>query len=260
MRHTVRGKTILWTILAVSAFIGMNRSVHGSITAWITDGATTISVPLRQGFATVGSVLRNPWEVARENERLRDEIATLQSLAALQEHYDKDLAFYRTAANIRSRFPRTEIIEGSVFAIRDASGIREATVNRGSNEGVAEGDVVIDATGILMGMVAEVSMHHAVVRLVGDSGLEVAGRVLGTSVTGLVRGSSGQLSFDLIRKDDPIIEGQVVVTSGDDQLPPALVIGTIRSIDAQAPTLFAVVRIDPALEIATAAQVLVLHQ
>lgn len=259
----VRGRTTLVVILGVIFLSGINAALHGRMTGWITDGIAPAALGLRKplvAFQNLLGVFRGSVHLTRENGRLRNDLAVAHALAAQSDQERRDVAFYRAASGIRARLPYTAMTEANVVAVSDAGGVRQATVNRGTDDGIADGDIVISSEGTFVGIVRKTGSRHASVQLIGDPTLEIAGRILGTHITGLVRWSNGGLLLDLIRKDEVIHEGQIVVTSGDDQLPSALVIGTVRSVDMQAPTLFSLVRIIPVLDSATMIRVIILQQ
>ena len=124
----------------------------------------------------------------------------------------------------------------------------QTVLNRGTDEGIAVGDVVSTGFGELVGTVERVSADHSIVRMVGDPTLEVTARVLTSDVAGLVRSDRGSsVVLDLVRNDEVVAEGATLVTSGDDRYPAGLIIGTVRSIDHEAVTLFQRIRVTPAV-------------
>lgn len=258
-----RGRTILVTVGGLLFIMSINGLLQGGLTGWITDTSASVLVTLRKplvGIRGLIDIFHQRAQLAGENRQLRSDLAKANALAAHTDQEKRELAFYRTASGIRARLPYTTIIEGAIFSVGDVGGVRRATLNRGTGDDVADGDIIIDPEGTFLGRVRDTGLRHASVQLLGDPSLEVAGRILGTDITGLVRWSTRGLLLDLIRKDETIREGQIIVTSGDDQVPPSLIVGRVQSVDMQSPTLFALVRVMPAQEITTTIRVLILHQ
>jgi cell shape-determining protein MreC len=83
---------------------------------------------------------------------------------------------------------------------------------------------------------------------------------VGSDVAGLARSDGkGSVLLDLVQKDEQVDEGARIVTSGDDRYPAGLIIGTVRSVDDDAATLFQIVRVAPAAADELHGLVLVIH-
>lgn len=240
-------------IVAVALFliVVINAVVFGGrLTAWIADGTGRWLAPVA---ARVGALrafigtLAYRRDLAAENLSLQDQLTRARAQSADQEDLERELAFYRAAAGMRERLG-AHPVEAGIFSYPQSGGVNQVVINRGGADQVAVGDAVVNPDGALVGVVAQVFDRHATARLIGDAGMEVTARVAGTDVSGLVRvDGSGTIILDLLQKDEQISEGQTVVTSGDDHYPAGFVIGTVRSIDNDAATLFKVVHLTPAV-------------
>jgi len=132
--------------------------------------------------------------------------------------------------------------------------------NKGQDDGIAEGNVVVGAGGVLIGVVTEVARDHSTVRVIGDPALEVTARIVGTDVSGLIRvDTSAAVIMDFIQKSEQVTEGQSIVTSGNDQIPAGILIGTVRSVDSEGTTLFKTVRVSPGMHDTISGKVLILQ-
>jgi rod shape-determining protein MreC len=138
--------------------------------------------------------------LAAENARLgeiRRENETLSALLRLSAGLD----YTSTAATVISR-------ESSEFR-------RLVTLNKGSEAGIAVGDVVVAAGGALAGRVVEVGPASAKVVLLTDSGSTVIGQFTTNAATGEVVGQlGGVLSMRQIDAGETIGVGDEVVTAG----------------------------------------------
>jgi rod shape-determining protein MreC len=210
----------------------MAVTVTAARIAWVR--SLTLSVVSRTDLAVRVSVLEE------ENSRLYGQVSQLEDIR-------REAAAYREVAGITTR-PAGTTLQAGVFSYNTVSGVRQAIVNRGTQDGVTVGDVVMTATGALVGSVQSVFTDHATVRRVQDAAFQVTARVSGGDIAGLVRSDGqGALILDLVQKDEAITEGATVVTSGDDRYPVGLLIGTVRSVDNNVATLFQIVRIEPAV-------------
>ena len=114
-------------------------------------------------------------------------------------------------------------------------------IDQGSGRGVRVGQPVITGDG-LIGQVTTVTGNSAVVTLITDSDLAVAGRISENGVPGIVQTADGgpnDLRLRYIPRRDNVARGQSVVTAGttssSDRLespyPPGIPIGEITRVD-----------------------------
>jgi len=249
MARSVQPRPLVMLVVAV--LIVINALVFGGrLTAWVADATGGTLAPISARMSQVRALVMTALErggLAAENGALRDEVTRLQARIAQQESLEEQLLFYRAAAGIRDR-TRNDPIAAGIFSYPQSGGSRQVIINRGRADWVALDDVVVTPTGSLVGIVSRVFEHHTVVSIVGDAQLDVTIRVSGSEVSGLLRTApDGSVMMDLVQKNESVAEGAAVVTSGDDHYPAGLVVGTVRSVDNDAATLFKIVRIAPAV-------------
>ena len=143
-----------------------------------------------------------------ENERLTNENAgldairkeneTLTGLLQMRAGFD----FKTTAATVIAR-------ESSEFR-------RLVVLDRGTNDGIAVGDVAVAVGNALAGRVVEVGPDSAKVVLVSDSSSTVIGQLTSSSATGEVVGGldDGVLVMNQIDSSEKVSVGDEVVTAG----------------------------------------------
>ncbi len=254
---------IAWMTVAIVAVAFLNARVANNVLGhWLAGIGADRLAPVARAIAsleaTIGRYVPQS-NVAQENDTLRHQVSDLQAQLAAADQAQQDAQFYRQAAGVRSRSTQEPLVAG-VFSWPRQGGMREAIVNRGSRDGVAIGDVVVTANSAFVGVVHQVFTDHATVTVLGDPSLEIAGRVVGTAVTGLVHtDQSAELVLDLVQHSEDVREGQVIATSGDDQLPAGLIIGAVRAVDTTQTTLFSLVRIAPAVTTPVDGAVLVIR-
>lgn len=109
-------------------------------------------------------------------------------------------------------------------------------IDRGANDGIAEGSAVVIGNGILYGTVVSLEDTQALVRVTEDSNSALSATIQGTTKTmGLVVGQEGAaLEMQYIPQDTAITAGDVVVTSGlGGKIPEGLILGTVQSVQAE---------------------------
>lgn len=251
----------MWTLTLTIAALAAADAVAGHAPArTVASWCAPVLRPLTSRFGSSVNwfrTLRRLQDLASENAELRDERTRALAAESALADARSEAAFLRQVAGLEQPL-RASAREASIFTYGAGAG-REAILDRGSDDGVVRGDVVITAAGALVGRVEQTGDAWAAVRLLSDVSLEVTGHILETETGGLVRTDPMEgLVMDLINKDEPVTEGQTVVTSGDDRFPAGIVIGTVRSVDRERTTLFALVRLSPTVSIPVRGAVLVI--
>lgn len=150
-------------------------------------------------------------ELAAENERLR----------AMLDYKESNVTQELKVAQITGKEP------GNWFEV--------FTIDLGANDGIAEGMPVVTPNG-LVGKVAEVSLDSAKVITIIDARSSVSAIMERTRDTGVVKGTIGSddltavLTMNYLPLDTDVIDGDVVLTSGYDEVyPKGLVVGTVTN-------------------------------
>ena len=144
----------------------------------------------------------------QENQRLTTENARLDEIRRENEsltgllQLKAGVDFQTAAATVIAR-------ESSEFR-------RLVVLDRGTNSGIAVGDVAIAAGGALVGRVVEVGPDSAKVVLVSDSSSTVIGQLTTNAATGEVVGGldDGVLVMSQIDSSEKVTVGDEVVTAG----------------------------------------------
>ncbi len=186
-----------------------------------------------------------------ENEELQVQVSELESQTARAQELELALGipaageFTLVPANITNRFsdPFSDTVR----------------IDRGANDEIKPGMVVLSARGSLLGTVTDTTANTASIRLVTDSRSRVASTVQETQVTGSVEGAADRkLSFRFAETGDDIAVGDTIVTSGlGGNYPPGILIGRVSAVSGTAQDLFRNVEIEPTVRVSTAQTVLV---
>jgi rod shape-determining protein MreC len=169
----------------------------------------------------VGREVTSLVDAVREIDRLRLENQ------ALRDENDRLAMENRTIAELRRE---NSILAGilqvqagfdyetvaSLVIAREASEFRRLiTIDKGSDSGIALGDVVIAEGGALVGRVAEVGPNFARVLLVSDTTSTVIGQLTTSAATGEVVGQlDGVLTMGKVDASVRVQVGEEVVTAG----------------------------------------------
>ncbi|MGZ3586174.1 MAG: rod shape-determining protein MreC [Candidatus Limnocylindrales bacterium] len=165
-----------------------------------------------------------------ENEALRAQNAQLQELKAENDQLTGLL-------QVRSGLSY-QTVTATVVGRGITSTERVMTVDRGSDDAIEVGDIVLGPGGALVGRVYEVGPNYARVLLVSDSRMTVIGMTETTRASGEVQGQlSGTLAMSQIPSTDAITINDTVVTAGLDlsngyhsPFPKGLLIGRVVDV------------------------------
>jgi rod shape-determining protein MreC len=121
-------------------------------------------------------------------------------------------------------------------------------IDQGANDGLGVGEAVVVDEGMLIGRVIETASEVSKVLLLTDPRSQVLALIQNdNSSQGIVSGTFGlTLKMDLIPKNDTVISGQYVITSGlEDRVPKGLIIGQVESVTLKSGELFQSAQIKP---------------
>ena len=170
-------------------------------------------------------------EIARENEQLTD-------LLQLRAGFD-----YKTAA--------------AAVISRDSSEFRRVIgIDKGSNAGIKEGDVVVAGGGALAGRVTDVGPDSASIVLLTDGSSTVIGQLVSNAAAGRVVGQlGGVLVMDQIDSGEKISIGDDVVSAGIElgrggrsPYPKGLLIGQVVDVRRDANAVVQTAYLQPAAD------------
>jgi len=229
--------TYLLIGLLVVSFALTTLDVRGSQSGLgeaLRDGAQTVFSPLQKAATAVtrpvvGFIdgISNLAGLREENDRLRQQIADLESAAQESGTLRAQVESLQAAADLDVPGELTAIT-ARIFADGASDFDRIRFVDKGSDDGVAKGQAVIDAnTGGLVGRVDLVSERSARVRLITDIRSGVGVRNVNTNETGWVEGRGADpLQLEMFSVVAPVSIGDLLVTDGS-RFPPEIGVGTV---------------------------------
>ncbi len=215
------------------------RTTETGIADTLRGGTQTLLAPLQRGADMVISPVVGFFEGISNLAGLREQNARLEA-----EVRELELKL-RETESLQAKVQELEAINGlapplelaSVAARVYSSGASSYDhvryILKGSDDGIAVGQAVIDERG-LIGRVDAITADTARVRLLTDPVVAVGVRVRETNETGVVTGvGTDSLRLDMFDASTPVTEGSVVVTDGS-RFPPGIVVGFVsESADAE---------------------------
>jgi rod shape-determining protein MreC len=193
-----------------------------------------------------------------ENRRLRLEVEDLNNRLIGAEQDRERVKELEAAAGIIEESASGSLLTASVLFRTSSPLSASVSIDKGSNDGVIAGMVVLSSNGTLFGTVTETFADRSFVRLVTDSKSKIAAQVLESRADGIIRGGAQRtLTFDFAQAD--IAAGDTIVTSGlGGNYPADLPIGRVTEVSGSSQDLFRKVTVEPLVRLSTANTVLVL--
>ncbi len=183
-----------------------------------------------------------------ENDTLRASADKYIAAEARIQSLEAENEILRKSMSLSSRLKR-EFIPAGIYQISLTPDGYHALINKGEADGLAVGQAVISEEGLLVGKIAAVSSSSSRVMLVSDPGFSATIKVLNGQARGILRGALNEgLTLDLITQSDEIKEEDVLVTTGDDLIPPGLAAGVVRNVENNDTQLFKKVKVNPAID------------
>ncbi len=239
--NILRNKSFVVTIVAVVILVFLVvASRDGNILSQYVSVAGEPFVPLQQAITEVSSLADSPTQkttedLVTENLELQDELAEYKEA---QQNYEDVLAENERLSELLEYKQNNETQELKVAQIigKDPGNWFDVfTIDLGINDGIEEDMAVITADG-LVGRVEEVGLNWAKVMGVIDGRSNVSAIVERTRDIGVVKGEIGgddltaALFMNYLPLDTDVVEGDVILTSGYDEIyPKGLTIGTVIS-------------------------------
>lgn len=211
-----------------------------------------------ENFGGLLEHIRNFNHLASENDKLKRDEKIANELRARVDNLEDENEFLRRAARVSQRLDYP-VVYGGIFNLNFAPTGYNVLLNKGAKDGISEGDVVVNNEGVLVGKVQKVMDNFSRILFVSDPEFKVTTKVVGSATSGIARGAlNGGMYLDFVVQADEIKEEDVLITTGNDLFPPALIIGSVDHVEVNATQMFKKIRIRPAVHDVKLGRVLVI--
>ncbi|KKQ80507.1 MAG: Cell shape-determining protein MreC [Parcubacteria group bacterium GW2011_GWC2_38_7] len=206
----------------------------------ITKPILQISYKVSNQIGTEYLDFKSKRELLTENKELKDQLAILlkEKSRYLNENEEND--FLREQLKF-SQTMNYEFIIANVIG-KNVAGVQNSLLlDLGQQDGLKVGQPVLGEQGVVIGKISKVERNRSFMTLVNDDLSRLAAKIQGVTKTmGVVEGEFGLgIKMRLIPQNETISEGDVVVTSGLEELVPAnLIVGQIEKIIKSPEQLF----------------------
>ena len=160
-------------------------------------------------------------ELISEIELLEKNNLLLKSMVSSQSILLIDINNLRSLTGLKKN-SKQEIIIGEVVVYAPSATSKQFIINKGLKNGIEIGQPVLSDHGLL-GQIINVNETNSVVSLISDSNQLVPVQIMRTGNLSVLKGTGDNNELELIyvsNKDD-VIEGDMIVTSGIDEIYPS---------------------------------------
>jgi rod shape-determining protein MreC len=219
--RTARRRGIAFAVLLVISSLLMAFSSNPTIRE-IQNGVSFAFRPIQgavhdvaQGIASMATAVTEIDRLRVENEALTAENQRLTRENAQFDEIRRENESLTGLLQMKAGF-EFQTTAATVIARESSEFRRLVVLDRGTNDGIAVGDVAVAAGAALAGRVVEVGPDSAKVVLVTDSGSTVIGQLTTNAATGQVVGGldDGVLVMSQIDSSQKVTVGDEVVTAG----------------------------------------------
>lgn len=238
-RRTGRSRLTLALLVLTSIALLTLDFRDSAIVASARRIASTAFSPLRGAAEAVSEPFANTWhgitdygDLEAENDELRAQLDELRGGAVLDEDAAEQLAELLGQLDIEwvGDIPRAtaRVVAGPASNFADT-----VEIDKGSDDGLAEGMPVVNGAG-LVGRLVQVTPDRSTVQLITDPDFAVGVRLVPDGAPGTARGTGEgeDLAVDTgLEADAEVAEGTALTTSGADRsaFPAFIPVGTVRS-------------------------------
>ena len=227
--------------------------------------AMAMVAPFQKAIVGTTRFFRDIWEhyfflitVQEENNRLHEELSQLR---AMQHKYAEASQMNDRMKELLglSKQIKQPAIAAQVVGKDPSPWFQTVMVDKGTSQGVNKGDPVINAQGVV-GIVVDVAARCAKVMLVTDPNSAVDAVVQHSRARGIVKGGvAGHCVFDFVQRKHLVTVGDLVVSSGMDQVfPKGLPVGRVATVVKQEAGIFQDVTVTPVVDFERLEEILII--
>ena len=262
MKRFFRENGLLLVLIAVllAAVLAVGSAILGANP--LTNFMEIVSTPFRTISSTVAEWAQEQYDRAfqydaleQTNEELRRRIAELEELEREYQDAIREKERLENLLGLAEERPELTYEDAQVTRRTSSNWESNLTISKGSGDGVALNDCVIDQYGNLVGVVTEMGSNWALVSTVLDPDVELGGRVARTDDEAILEGDfalmlEGLLKLSYLPEDTQLVSGDQVITSGlGEVFPEGLVVGNVTGLFTEADGISRYAQVEPAADL-----------
>ena len=200
-----------------------------------------------------------------ENEALKLKIAEMEAEVRRGEAANLENERLRAALGLSQEHPDYDLLDAKIISWSSSNYASRFNLDKGTAEGVENGDCVVTAAGDVVGVVTEAGTFTCAVRTLIDPQAAMGATIHSTELSAVAEGdfslmTGGKLRLSYVFEGALLEAGDVVLTSGAGGVYPAgLVIGKITDVGIEADGYGQYGVVTPAAELSSLTQVFILR-
>ncbi len=246
---------IIMLIALFSYVIKSDKKLTG-FESFIKDVVVVVQKVFYMPFRSIGTIIddyNRLSDVLEENKILKSNIDRIASIEAENAELRKEIEDLKSELDIDVVLSDYDYLNATVISRNTNLWYNVLTIDKGSHNGIEEGMVVINSTG-LIGKITNVGTFSSDVKLITTNDTNNKISVTITSgdnhLTGLINGydnETGYLEVEGISNTDTVSIGDLVYTSGlGGVFPSGILIGTVENITTDVYDLAKIINVSPA--------------
>lgn len=208
-----------------------------------------------KGIGNMISDYRMLASVLEENKILKSNVEKIESVEAENIELKQEIEKLKSELNIEFVLSDYDYLNATVVSRNAGTWYNNLTIDKGSYNGIEEGMVVINSTGVI-GKITNVSTFSSDVKLITttDTNNKISVRVTSgdKGLTGLISSydyDSGYLKVEGISNTETVSIGDLVYTSGlGGVFPSGILIGKVESITTDVYDLSKIINVVPSAD------------
>ena len=226
---------VLCILSALYSGVTGNPSPVTRIVGFVTTPVQRLATGVSGFFSRGLSYFTDFDALQAENEELRRQLREMEQTVRDAELALEENARLRQQAGQPERMRELTTISAEVIARNPGDWATTLTLDKGSNHGVEEGDLVTTVDG-MVGYVSEVQSNYCEITTVVDVEMQCGALITRTRETAIAEGdydlmADGNLRLSSLTEEARVATGDTVDTSGRGGLfPKGVMIGTVESV------------------------------
>jgi rod shape-determining protein MreC len=260
---SARAKVVIFSFIAIALLVADSRVRSLAVIRQLVGVALyplqMAALAPRDAAYRVGDYFISLNSVQQENKNLMHQQSVNAQLLQQAQQLFAENAQLRKLLGASERLPVKSLMSEILYDARDAF-TRKIVLDRGSQNGVALGQPVIDDIGVV-GQVTRVFPFTAEATLLTDKDQAIPVQVVRSGLRSVAygRGQSGVLDLKFMATNADIQKGDMLVTSGIDGVyPPGLAVAKVLQVENKSNDAFAHIVCQPAAGIDRNRQLMIL--
>ena len=242
---------------------GSGKTAQSSVIGVIFTPANWVATKISNGISYVFGEETGNADYLKRIDELEKQVGSLQDQLSDYENLKKQNALYKDALGLKEENPDYSFVEATVTG-RDAADIFcSYTINKGSLNGISDGDAVVYGNYIV-GIIDKAYPTYSVVKTILDPDFSVSAYEIVSGEISYVTGEAslaakGKCKMANLDSSTSVTYGSIISTAGiSGSIPEGLVIGTVEEIDEETTSVASYAVVKPGVDVYNISNCLVL--